>query len=361
MERYTIEQRVFVIKNYFKYGESYAEVGRKYRTEYGRENCPSNVTIRKIVQKFVETGSVKVERSKTYRRSGRSDENIAAVSVSVVEQAKTSIPHRSQQLNIPKTTLFRILHKDLHLKAYKIQITQEIKPTDFGLRRHFVNWAIQQKLENVNFFNKIIFSDEAHFQLGGFVNKQNCRIWAEENPREIMETRMHPLKVTVWCGLWAGGVIGPYFFEDANGNAVTVNGDRYRTMLNNFLWHEVEHIDVQNMWFQQDGATCHTAAETINLLAQKFGNRIISRRGNINWPPRSCDLTPLDFFLWGYLKQKVYVNNPQTIDDLKENISDCIQAIQPQLCHNVIENFAKRIVACRTAAGGHLEDIVFHY
>ena len=61
---------------------------------------------------------------------------------------------------------------------------------------------------------KIIFSDEAHFHLGGYVNKQNCRIWGSEQPHANVERPMHPPRVTVWCGFWSGGIIGPFFFEN---------------------------------------------------------------------------------------------------------------------------------------------------
>ncbi|GFW01203.1 hypothetical protein TNCV_1764381 [Trichonephila clavipes] len=73
-------------------------------------------------------------------------------------------------------------------------------------------------------------------------------------------------------------------------------------------------------WFQQDGATCHTARATIDLLKDTFGDRLISRFGPVNWPPRSCDLTPLDYFLWGYVKSLVYADKPQTLDHLEDNI-----------------------------------------
>ncbi|KOC59090.1 hypothetical protein WH47_10916 [Habropoda laboriosa] len=59
---------------------------------------------------------------------------------------------------------------------------------------------------------------------------------------------------------------------------------------------------------------------TIASLHRKFPGGIISRQGNINWPPRSCDLTPPDFFLWDYVKEKVYANNPKSILQLKDNI-----------------------------------------
>ena len=79
---------------------------------------------------------------------------------------------------------------------------------------------------------KIIFSDEAHFDLGGYVNKQNCCIWGTENPHAYNEKPTHPKRVTVWCGFWSKGIIGSIFFENEQGEAVTVNGDRYRAMLN---------------------------------------------------------------------------------------------------------------------------------
>ncbi|GFW18462.1 hypothetical protein TNCV_1184891 [Trichonephila clavipes] len=53
----------------------------------------------------------------------------------------------------------------------------------------------------------ILFSDEAHFWLNGYVNKQNCRIWSEANPQVYVETPLHPEKLTVWCVLWAGGIL----------------------------------------------------------------------------------------------------------------------------------------------------------
>ena len=68
-------------------------------------------------------------------------------------------------------------------------------------------------------------------------------------------------------------------------------------MLTNYFWPIIDDMDVRDMWFQKDGATCHTARETMDLSQSKYTDRIISRNSVINWPPRSCDLTPLDCFL----------------------------------------------------------------
>ncbi|GFV10024.1 DUF4817 domain-containing protein [Trichonephila clavipes] len=164
-----------------------------------------------------------------------------------------------------------------------------------------------------DFHKRILFSDEALFWLNGYVNKQNCRIWSEANPQVYVETPLHPEKLTVWCALWA------------------VNGDRYRAMITNFFIPELNNHDVQELWFQQDGATCHTARATIDLLKDTFGDRLISRFGPVNWPPRSCDLTPLDYFLWSYVKSLVYAYRPQTLDHLEDNIRRVIADIRPQM------------------------------
>ena len=87
---------------------------------------------------------------------------------------------------------------------------------------------------------KIIFSDEAHFDLGGYVNKQNCRIWDTENPHAYIEKPMHPKRVTDWCRFWSRGIIERFFFENEQGEAVTVNGDRYWATLNEFLFTKIE-------------------------------------------------------------------------------------------------------------------------
>ena len=101
------------------------------------------------------------------------------------------------------------------------------------------------------------------------------------------------------------------------------NDDRYRAMLNEFLFTKIEAENIGNIWFQQDGDTCHTA----NVLCLVFEDRIISRRANVVWPPRSCDLTPLDKYFWGAVKAKCYADKPVTIDALKFNISEAIGEI----------------------------------
>ena len=146
---------------------------------------------------------------------------------------------------------------------------------------------------------KIIFSDEAHFDLGEYVSKQNCRIRGTENPHAYIEKPTHSKRVTVWCGFRSRGIIGPFLFENEQGEAVTVNGDRYRAMWNEFLFTKIEEHDIGNIWFQHNDATCHTAEATLDVLRPVFN------------APRSCDLIPLGYYLWGAVKDKCYADRPR--------------------------------------------------
>ncbi|GFW07058.1 putative transposable element [Trichonephila clavipes] len=206
----------------------------------------------------------------------------------------------------------------------------------------------------VDFHKRILFSDEVHFWLNGYVNKQNCRIWSEANPQVYVETPLHPEKLfDAFYGLVES------FFKNDEGHNITVNGDRYRAMITNFFIPELNNHDVQELRFQQDGATCHKARATIDLLKDRFGDRLISRFGPVNWPPRSCDLTSLDYFLWGYVKSLVYADKPQTLDHLEDNIRRVIADIRPQMLENVIENWTSRLHYIRASCGSSMPEIIF--
>ena len=165
------------------------------------------------------------------------------------------------------------------------------------MRFCFAKSACDRLTEDADSLKTIIFSGEAHFDLVGYVNNQICRIWGTENLHSYIEKPTHPKRVTIWCGFWSRGISGPFFFKNKQEEAVTNNGDRYRTMLNEFFSTKIEKEDIGNIWFHQDDATCHTAEDTLDVLRPAFEDRIISRRAEVVWPPRSCDLTPLGYYL----------------------------------------------------------------
>ncbi|GFU50521.1 DDE_3 domain-containing protein [Trichonephila clavipes] len=229
-----------------------------------------------------------------------------------------------------------------------------IHQNDHQARRRFVEWDPNEIAVVPDFHKRILFSDEAHFWLNGYVKKQNFRIWSEANPQVYVEAPLHPEKLT-------GALYGlvEFFFKNDEGHNATVNGDRYRAMITNFFIPQLNNHNVQELWFQQDGATCHTARATIDLLKDTFGDRLISRFGPVNWPPRSCDLTPLDYFLWDYVKSLVYADKPQTLDHLEDNIRRVIADIRPQMLEKVVENWTSRLDSIRASRGSPMPEIIF--
>ena len=131
-------------------------------------------------------------------------------------------------------------------------------------------------------------------------------------------------------------------------------------MLNKFLLPKFEKEDTDDIWFQQDGAPCYTANTTIDLLRTIFENRIINRNVDVNQPPRSCDLTPLDYFLWRTVKDKCYANQPETIQELKHEIKVAIDEIRAHTVENVLKNWVDRMGYCAASHGSHLNKIVLH-
>ncbi|GFW01515.1 hypothetical protein TNCV_5136981 [Trichonephila clavipes] len=95
----------------------------------------------------------------------------------------------------------------LHCQVIYSQFGLTIHQNDHQAKRRFVESAQNEIAVVPDFHKLILFSDEAHFWLNGYVNKQNCRIWSEANLQVYVETPLHPEKLTVWCALWAGGIL----------------------------------------------------------------------------------------------------------------------------------------------------------
>lgn len=359
MDRFTPQERGIIVSMFLRNNSSVIRTQREFRRRFHHRPAPIGRTIRRFATRLEATGST-LDRPKSGRpRTGRSAENIDAVREDVEECPETSTRRRATQLGISRRTLQRILVKDLKMFPYKTQMTHQLLPADHRARLDYCQRVINLNLEEDDFPSKLVMSDEAHFHLSGHVNKQNTRFWGTDNPRIIQETPLHPLKVTVWCGICVDRVIGPYFFEDAGGNAITVTGERYRTMLREFLIPSLDELGLEHIWFQQDGATAHTARDTMDLVRDAFPGRVISRFGDLPWPARSPDLTSPDFFLWGFLKSRVYVNKPQTLAALKENIRQEITNISQEVLRQVMQNVINRAQMCINSGGHHLKDIIF--
>ena len=120
---------------------------------------------------------------------------------------------------------------------------------------------------------------------------------------------------------------------------------------------EPEPVYSPYSWFMQDGAPPHTAGDTITFLRQLFSNCLVALGTAHDWAPHSPDLNPLDYCFWGAAKGSVYANCPATLDDLKQEVSDDLQAVPHETCRKDGQNFGVRINACLNRGGAHIENI----
>jgi hypothetical protein len=122
-------------------------------------------------------------------------------------------------LALSRSSVSRILRSDLHDHLYKIQVAQELSERDFIARNAFCELFLTLVQGEPDVIRRMILSGEAHSELSGREKKQNTRYWSDNNPRQSHEKPLHSREVTVWCGVSASGIVGPYFFEDGNGLA----------------------------------------------------------------------------------------------------------------------------------------------
>lgn len=95
----------------------------------------------------------------------------------------------------------------------------------------------------------------------------------------------------------------------------------------------MQKLDFHNMRFQQNAATGHSARATI-----RFGEHVTSLSGPVNWPPRLCDLSPLDNFMWAYVKAHIYPDETPSIDVLEDKIEEFIRGIPIEILERVCQN-----------------------
>ena len=363
MTLWTIEHRVFAYDSFVKNNESVTAVQHEFRRHFKihrNDSVPARNTILRWVKSLRTRGTIQNARPVGAPRTVRSRENVKRVRQALLRSPRRSARRHSTELGISARSVRRILHEDLHFHPYKVVISQQLKPTDHEQR---LNFARQMKtIFEANDNLTLLMSDEAHFHLNGMVNTQNFRYWATENPREIHERPLHSPKVTVWCAMGKTAIIGPYFFEDNHGNAVTVNSERYIEMINSFFVPALRrrHMTIQHVWFQQDGATAHTARASMAVLRPLFKDHLISRFADTPWPPRSPDLSMCDYFLWGHLKACVYVHRPRTLDELQNAVRVEVAQIDRAMLERVEANFHQRLQKCIDENGHHMRDVVFH-
>ena len=219
----TAAQKAFCVLELDKSHQAF-HVIRKFKTKYGKKYAPSAPMIKKWHEKFINSGCLC--KGKRSGRPSISEDDVDKIRDVYLSSPKTSTRRVSQRLQMPQTTIWRVLRKRLQMKPYKLQLLQHLRKTDKTKRATFC-MEMQEKIDNEDdFLEKVIFSDEATFHLSGKVNKQNVRIWGIENPREFVEHMRDSPKVNVFCAMSKQKIYGPEFFDEP-----TVTGKSYLKIL----------------------------------------------------------------------------------------------------------------------------------
>ena len=364
MVQLTLEQRVFVVTNFFS-TKSYVEVQRLFRAAFPGRNPPTRMTIHRNVNKYLQhaTSQNRNREASGRKRTGRSNDNIDRVQEALENNPK-GIACRRNGLGLSPSTFNRIVKKDLKWHPYKIRVRHELKPTDPDRRIRFCRWFLE-RCRDRRFMQNFIIGDEAGFSMNGSVNTQNVREYAPSGqpPNFFYERNESRARITVWVGLCGNGkLIGPFFFEGS------VNGVKYLEMLNEKVFPKLVELfgdqfdggHFSRLWWAQDGAPAHTALDIRDWLAEFFQNHIIALHHNPEWPPRSPDLTPCDFFLWGYVKSRVFVTPPASVDDLRQRIIHEIDHVKrdQMMIRRAVRDMIRRARICIQEGGKHIERLL---
>ncbi|XP_050511562.1 uncharacterized protein LOC126887788 isoform X2 [Diabrotica virgifera virgifera] len=350
---YSIPERVEIIFIFASQNQCYLRIAQIFNERHLDKNL-SHVYVRDLVEKFRETGRVQNKKRDAARLLNEASQievlgNFTIEPIASTRQvsAMTGLSHES----VRKVLKLHNFH------PYKTQILQELGDDDPDRRIEFCELMTERIRVEPRWLKNICSTDECTFMLNGNVNKQNCRYWSDANAHRFREGHtQYPEKVNVWAGILGDAIIGPLFIP---GN---LSGDIYLDMLKNtiepLIVHELENqrddqgnlaLDEDLLHFQE--APPHYAAPVRHWLDTNYPNKWIGRRGPIEWPPRSPDLPPPDFFLWGYLKSVVnikYKTQPASLEELRERITQgCIivyKTTEATLNIYVIDIFNKFVV-----------------
>ncbi len=248
-------QQVFILEHYFRM-ESYARLQEVFQERFPNVDPPTKSVISGLVAKCRLTGSC-ADRSRALSSTVVTVDNIERVKQSVAENPRLSTRKRAAALNISRTSSQRIL-RTLQLKP--------IKTAGLAAPIKFLSVVTKLFSEQYCCLQSNVLHRRGMVPPGGSINAQNYRIWSSEKPQEFWETGLHPKKLGVWCAVSRRRIVGTIFLER------TVTAKVYRGIVMHFI--SLLGPDECNCIFQQDGATAHTAQETIVFLKDFFGDRL---------------------------------------------------------------------------------------
>ena len=308
----------------------------------------------RVINHFMKTGAVQNKVHKVSPVKITTDVNTERVKKYFEENCHASIMEASISLEISFSCVYRFLRKKLHSKPFRSHKVQTLTEMHMTQRLHFCQWWQQQPDQ---FSQKVLWSDEKWFVKKTAPNRQNERCWALVHPHEYVEHQQQGgEKMMAWVGIVDGEILPVYWFRDAHGNAVSVQGESYPRMFNEHVYPCIKTKDIwRRWWFQQDGATPHCTNANIEMLNDKFKGRVISRRAEVVWPSCSPDLNPLDYWFWGYCMNKISREKPETMQEVCEIVERMCRDTPEDMIRRSVD-ISARVQLCMANNGGHFQN-----
>ena len=283
----------------------------------------------------------------------------AEVMARLEDNPRTSSRLVAAQVGCSHQSVLRIAH-DHRLRPWKLTKVQHLRPDDPSRRLDFCRWLLAREQEHPNFRASILVSDEKGFSREGTFNAHNNHYWTEDNPHQMMERGyQQKFSANVWAEIVGDNLLGPYILP----LPARLTGENYLVFLREVLPELLEEIPValeQRHWLQHDGCPAHNYRDVRAHLDQRYPGRWIGRGGPVLWPPRSPDLTPLDFILWGAMEAHVYETPVETVEDLVARIVLAGEAVRgdPGVCERVRQAWLHRCQKCIEQNGGQIEHVL---
>ena len=343
---FSLKQKIFAI-SWLVVSENAHESQRKFREKYGNP-CPDHKTILRWKSKLENTGSLLGNtKGQGPLVTATGDENQEIVLDAIDRNMQTSTRRLSEETGISRTSVQRIIMKT-NIRKWKPQLKHQLNDGDFDRRVEFSQFVIDKQNIDGSFISNLNFADEAKFYLSGHVSRHNCFYYAHENPNVVWQKPVNSPSILVWAMVSRRGVVSFHLQRES------VNGDAYLRICNDKI---LPYFRDNRKIFVQDGAPSHYDHRVRQLLDTNLNGRWIGRRGSMcEFPPRSPDLTPCDFFLWGYLREIVYKDrNFGDISQLEEKIVDCLQNVPRDMFENSFKSFEERCIKCIQNNGHYIE------
>ena len=236
---FTSREKAFCVLEYARTNSNKTEQ-RAFVRKFTKKS-PTAKQIWSWKKKFEDEGCL--SRAKGSGRPATAKGKVEWIRQTLMRSPKKSIRTTSMETLISPTTVWGVVRKRLVMKPYKLQVVQAITAADKRKRKQFYV-DMKEKLEEDEFNERLVLSDEATFHTNGKVNRYNVRIWGEENPHVTTEHERDSPKVNVFCAISKNHVHGPFFFEE------NVTGNVYLWMLQNWLMDELIANEHENFTYQ---------------------------------------------------------------------------------------------------------------